>query len=43
MNTNKQLNALGSRFNPKRHCLNCGRALDETKSLCSDCTMWSQA
>jgi predicted nucleic acid-binding Zn ribbon protein len=43
MNANKQLSTLTSRFNPKRHCLNCGKVLDETKRLCSNCMMWSLA
>jgi len=43
MNASKQLSALGNRFNPRRHCMKCGKALDETKQLCSNCTMWSQA
>jgi predicted amidophosphoribosyltransferase len=39
MDTNKQLSTLSSQFNPKRHCLNCGKPLDETNRLCSDCVM----
>ncbi|HUK79660.1 MAG TPA: hypothetical protein VLU91_03235 [Nitrososphaerales archaeon] len=38
MESNRQL-ILSTRFNPRRFCLNCGKPLDETKGLCSNCVM----